>query len=185
MVRPLNLLGLFFVAALSVSLSGSAWSAPLAKKAPRKVAVLKPKQGLPTVAAVTALAVPAAVVAAAVVTPTDSSPPAAHPVPANPYAAHPPLIASVDPRKAIGQLIYDVKMALPRLPTEGQSILPVIKTVHPTGDKPLVVVTFKCPTEVIGIVPPPTKLLHDAVNAGMDTLNKSNLLAFNMQQVCQ
>lgn len=64
-------------------------------------------------------------------------------------------------------------------------LLPKIKTVYPTGEKPLVIVTFKCPTEIIGITPLPTKALHDVVTWGMDSINNANLLDFNMQQVCQ
>ena len=70
------------------------------------------------------------------------------------------------------------------LPQSGDSVLPVIKTVYPTGEKPLVVINFKCPTEVIGISTPPMKLLHELLNYGFDGLNKTNLLSFNLQQVC-
>jgi hypothetical protein len=70
------------------------------------------------------------------------------------------------------------------LPLSGDSILPVIKTVYPTGEKPLVVINFKCPTEVIGISTPPMKVLHEILNFGFDGLNKTNLLSFNIQQVC-
>ncbi|MEW6678779.1 MAG: hypothetical protein AB1421_12740 [Pseudomonadota bacterium] len=66
-----------------------------------------------------------------------------------------------------------------------QSILPKIQKVYPTGEKPLVVVTFKCPTELVGIDTPSTIILHKVVNGGMDLINKTNLLSFNMQQVCQ
>lgn len=74
---------------------------------------------------------------------------------------------------------------LPHLPMFEQAILPKIQKVYPTGEKPLVVVTFKCPTEVVGIDTPSTIILHKAVNGGMDLINRSNLLSFNMQQVCQ
>ena len=74
---------------------------------------------------------------------------------------------------------------LPSMPLFEQSILPRVKTVYPTGEKPLVVVTFKCPTEIIGIDTPSTVILHKVVNGGMDLVNKTNLLSFNMQQVCQ
>jgi hypothetical protein len=66
-----------------------------------------------------------------------------------------------------------------------QSILPKIQKVYPTGEKPLVVVTFKCPTELVGIDTPSTIILHKVVNGGMDLVNKTNLLSFNLQQVCQ
>ena len=70
-------------------------------------------------------------------------------------------------------------------PLADAAILPRLKKVYPTGEKPLYVLTFKCPTEVVGIVPPPTKALHFLVTAGMDAVNGTNLLPFNMQQVCQ
>lgn len=77
------------------------------------------------------------------------------------------------------------KLAMPQIPLFEQAILPKIQTVYPTGEKPLVVVTFKCPTELVGIDTPSTVILHKAVNGGMDLINKTNLLSFNMQQVCQ
>jgi hypothetical protein len=71
------------------------------------------------------------------------------------------------------------------LPETGEmSLLPIVKTVYPTGEKPMVVITFKCPTELIGITPIPTKILHDVVDGGFSLLNKTNLLDFNLQQVC-
>ena len=113
----------------------------------------------------------------------------------NPFLSHPQQVNN--PAKEWGQVFDGVKSAAPGLPSmpslpalpfvmpEGQSLLPVIKTVYPTGEKPLVIVTFKCPTELVGITPLPTKALHDLVTFGMDSINSSNLLSFNMQQVCQ
>ena len=105
-------------------------------------------------------------------------------VPSAPVAsdAPPPYAASVTPSFGFSL----PKLSLPSLPPlEDVSILPKITKVYPTGEKPLVVVSFKCPTEIIGIDTPSTKLLHSALNGGMDLLNKSDLLSFNMQQVCQ
>ncbi|MDP2835124.1 MAG: hypothetical protein Q8Q28_17840 [Pseudomonadota bacterium] len=73
----------------------------------------------------------------------------------------------------------------PHLPSADIDILPSITKVYPTGEKPLVVLTFKCPTELIGITPLPTKALRWLITAGMDSINSTNLLSFNMQQVCQ
>lgn len=68
---------------------------------------------------------------------------------------------------------------------EDFSLLPKIKTVYPTGEKPLVILTFKCPTELVGITTLPVQLLRDLITFGMDGINSTNLLDFNMQQVCQ
>lgn len=73
----------------------------------------------------------------------------------------------------------------PHLPSPDIDILPSITKVYPTGEKPLYVLTFKCPTELIGITPLPTKALRWLITAGMDGINSTNLLSFNMQQVCQ
>lgn len=89
------------------------------------------------------------------------------------------------PRAEGGSLFGFLGQAIPILPDSGQSILPSIKKVYPTGEKPLVVVSFKCPTEVLGVTPPTIKLLHNLVDMGMDGLNKTDLLSFNLQQVCQ
>ena len=95
------------------------------------------------------------------------------------------LAAPLDPLESLGGLLNSIKQGIPLLADGDQALLPTIKTVYPTGEKPLKVLTFKCPTEMLGITPPPMKLLHEAVNLGMDAINKTNLLSFNMQQVCQ
>lgn len=122
-----------------------------------------------------------------------------YPLPSTQYASNSALStnntgspAIANPQKTAGaenslaQLFTSLKMALPSLSLPGDvtTLLPVIKKVYPTGEKPLVVLNFKCPTEMIGITPPPMKLLHEAVNLGFDGLNKTNLLSFNLQQVC-
>jgi len=75
--------------------------------------------------------------------------------------------------------------AIPILPDSGRSILPTVKKVYPTGEKPLVVVSFKCPTELVGVAPPTIQILHQAVNLAMEGINRTNLLSFNLQQVCE
>lgn len=85
------------------------------------------------------------------------------------------------PRGLFGSLAPSI----PLLPESGRSILPSIRKVYPTGEKPLVVVSFKCPTEMIGVTPPTIKLLHDLVDMGMEGINRTDLLSFNLQQVCQ
>lgn len=123
------------------------------------------------------------------------APPAPSPAPVgNPYLAYQQQTAypqqaggapaSVNPWDGIGKLGSNLKSLLPSIP-EGQSILPSIKKVYPTGEKPLVVLTFKCPTELIGITPIPIKLLHEGVNGVFDVVNATDLLSFNLQQVCQ
>ena len=93
--------------------------------------------------------------------------------------------AIADTSSSFNQIFTSLKNVLPSNPLSGDTTyLPVIKTVYPTGEKPLVVLNFKCPTEMIGISPPPMKLLHEAINLGFDGLNKTNLLSFNLQQVC-
>ena len=87
---------------------------------------------------------------------------------------------------SLGQIWDSLKSALlPSMPPADQAILPTIKTVYPTGEKPLKVLTFKCPTELLGVTPLPTKALHGLVNMAMDGINSADLLPFNMQQVCQ
>jgi len=106
----------------------------------------------------------------------------------NPYLAYQQQAAvpPANPWQNSGNLLSGLKSLLPNLPgTDGRSILPSIKKVYPTGEKPLVVLTFNCPTELIGISSPPIKALHGLVNLGFDALNATNLLSFNLQQVCQ
>ncbi len=192
------LLSCVLLSSFALCQAGTAWSKPVAKKQTKNVLIKKPSAKLHKAVTATTLAVPVVAVAAALpaqqgesavsLVPVDHAQQTAQTAPApqaNPYLANHPQFTPPDPMKSIGQLIKDVKMALPSMPPSGQSILPVLKTVYPTGEKPLVVLTFKCPTELIGITPLPTKALHDLVNLGMDGINSTNLLAFNMQQVCQ
>jgi hypothetical protein len=93
------------------------------------------------------------------------------------------LLAKLDPLQSLSGLFNDVRTSIPIL--NGQDLLPRIKTVYPTGEKPLVILSFKCPTEMVGVSTPPMKALHEIVNYAFDGINKTNLLSFNMQQVCQ
>lgn len=138
---------------------------------------------------------PAAVVQAPVpqvaqAAPSPSSDRIAAPM-ATPWSTPSPAVAvkpveDAAPTKSLGQIWDSLKSTLlPSMPPSDQAILPTIKTVYPTGEKPLKVLTFKCPTELIGVTPLPTKALHELVNVAMDGINRADLLPFNMQQVCQ
>jgi len=91
--------------------------------------------------------------------------------------------APLNPVDSLSGLFNSIRMEIPLL--NDQAILPVIKTVYPTGEKPLKVLTFKCPTELVGISPPPTKALRGLIDLGMEAVNKADILPFDMQQVCQ
>lgn len=133
---------------------------------------------------------PAAVVQAAQASPSPSDDRIAAPT-STPWSTPSPAIAvkpaeNAAPTKSLGQMWDSLKFTLlPSMPPSDQAILPTVKTVYPTGEKPLKVLTFKCPTELIGITPLPTKALHGLVNVAMDGINRADLLPFNMQQVCQ
>lgn len=179
-------------------------------KAKRGIKVAKPTPGAPLVvplagvaSAVTAGESTAPIPREPVVAPVAPAPapkapdyvqgynPRPNPYLANPYQAAPPVPhAPVAPASSPGpatspQASGGFKPGLPQISLFEQSILPKVQTVYPTGEKPLVVVTFKCPTELVGIDTPSTLILHKVVNGGMDLINKTNLLSFNMQQVCQ
>lgn len=70
---------------------------------------------------------------------------------------------------------------------DGETHWPIsYKTVYPTGEKPLWVLTLKCPTEAaFGIAPPPVKVVHILLTNAMDGINYTGLLPVNLQQVCQ
>ena len=69
-------------------------------------------------------------------------------------------------------------------PKKSRSLLPTITKVYPTGDRPMIVITFSCPTEVIGIDTPSTKILHGVFDLGFGAINYTNLLPWSLQQVC-
>jgi hypothetical protein len=105
--------------------------------------------------------------------------------PTNPYLAYAQPTQQTNPFGVVGDSISKVGSALPSFGNSEESLLPSIKKVYPTGEKPLVVVTFKCPIEMAGVKGGPTKILHDVVDLGMGAVNSTNLLSFNLQQVCQ
>ncbi len=166
--------------------------------APPSVATTAPPETVPAPPAPVAVAVPPPVQ-----TPPAYVPPVYTPVPfatiggraENPYLPRPlPREAGVEraaesksgvPGSASSSFLSSLIPSIPLLPDSGQSILPRITKVYPTGEKPLVVVSFKCPTEVVGITPPTIKILHEAVSLGMAGINKTDLLSFDLQQVCQ
>ena len=171
----------------------------VAKKPAASVAA-QPETGTTLTAEVTTLAAAAtAAVAAPIVVasvsenagvPSSAAP--AAPASTNPYLAYVskdqgnPYLAA-GPAAPVGSrsLGADLRALLPSLPGDGQSFLPSIKKVYPTGEKPLVVITFKCPTELVGVTPPPVKLLHSAVDGSFQALNATDWLSFDLQQVCQ
>ncbi len=67
---------------------------------------------------------------------------------------------------------------------KSRSLLPTFTKVYPTGEKPMVVVTFSCPTELAGINTPSTKILHSIFDLGFGAVNATNLLPWTLQQVC-
>ena len=67
---------------------------------------------------------------------------------------------------------------------KSRSLLPSFTKVYPTGEKPMVVVTFSCPTELAGINTPSTKILHGIFDLGFGAINATNLLPWTLQQVC-
>ncbi|MFZ5483778.1 MAG: hypothetical protein ACOZB0_06060 [Pseudomonadota bacterium] len=177
----------------------------VAKPRPNKVAAKKPAAVRPaaqpdtgstltaevtSVAAVASAALAAPVMVASASETTLAAPVA--PVSTNPYLAYvtkepgnPYLTAAPATPAEARNLGADLRALLPSLPGEGQSFLPSIKKVYPTGEKPLVVITFKCPTELVGVTPPPVKLLHSAVDGSFNALNATDWLSFDLQQVCQ
>jgi len=65
-----------------------------------------------------------------------------------------------------------------------RGILPSATMVTATGDRPVLVVSFKCPTELVGIAPPMVQAVHSLVDVVMNTVNDKKVLTFDMQQVC-
>jgi|GEM_PF-2313278 len=80
---------------------------------------------------------------------------------------------------AFGQDSYNAKDA-----NKSRSILPTITKVYPTGEKPMVVVTFNCPTEMAGVATPTTKIIHSFFDLGFSAINATNALPWTLQQVC-
>lgn len=116
------------------------------------------------------------------VTVTVATPPATFPWQAQ-VATPAPSIAQAPATPAApfasGQDSYNAKDA-----SKSRSILPTITKVYPTGEKPMVVVTFNCPTEMAGVATPTTKIIHSFFDLGFSAINATNALPWTLQQVC-
>ena len=164
-------------------------AAPAAKPAPGTAAAsaidVASEQAWAKIAANPALAPRQAIPVAPVAAPTSGNPYLAYRVAYAPAAA--PVAPAPTTAGDAGQLLNTLRNFLPEphLPSPDIDVLPSITKVYPTGDRPMYVLTFKCPTELVGITPPPTKALRWLITSGMEAVNSTNLLPFSMQQVCQ
>lgn len=116
-----------------------------------------------------------------------SVPPVAAVAPASPATPATSAMSVASVAQSGGQIFNELRALLPdpHLPSPDIDILPSVTKVYPTGERPMYVLTFKCPTELVGITPPPTKALRWLISSGMDAVNSTNMLSFSMQQVCQ
>ncbi len=63
--------------------------------------------------------------------------------------------------------------------------LPSIKTVYPTGEKPMTVINLKCPVEVIiGETMTAPNAVRSGLNGLFDKLDETNIFPVRMQFVC-
>jgi hypothetical protein len=115
-------------------------------------------------------------------------------VPAPGTLAVPPnAVGKLPDTPSFDSLTMQIKALVPpellaSLPSEtGESHWPISwKTVYPTGEKPLWVLTLKCPTEAaFGVAPPPVKVVHVILTTAMDAINATGVFPVNLQQVCQ
>jgi hypothetical protein len=148
-----------------------------------------------------------AVVPAAMVLPSPTVNPYLQPIAPSVAANPPPVVFPMMSKTTAGESVPSTltylpngAASLPQPPTiglpaqlksllgwgDGESHLPIsFKTVYPTGEKPLWVLTLKCPTEAaFGFATPPVKLVHILLTNVMDGINATGQLPFNMQQVC-
>lgn len=59
-----------------------------------------------------------------------------------------------------------------------------VKRYNIPGQKSILVVATKCPTEVVGIATPTTKIFHSLVDSGMSCINNTQILPVELRQVC-
>lgn len=66
-----------------------------------------------------------------------------------------------------------------------KSIIPKIKTYKSVnGAKPITIVSLNCPTELVGISTPSSKIFHQLIDSGMSCINVTSLLPVELQQAC-
>lgn len=125
-----------------------------------------------------------------------------HGVSSNPYAPSPAYTAGYEPRPNpyanayVPQPVQPIALQAPNFNMAAMApfsysstaqfgdFLPKIKKVQPTGERPMLVVSLKCPTEALGVATPSTKILHGAVDMALTGVNATNVLPWSIQQVC-
>lgn len=74
------------------------------------------------------------------------------------------------------------------LPSTGfmaeRNLLPTARLIDTGSDRAVLIVSFKCPTELLGVAPPTIQLLHNAFDLVAGLVNQAQLLSFDVQQVC-
>ena len=64
------------------------------------------------------------------------------------------------------------------------SIIPKIKKYDFPGQRSLVTVSTKCPTELVGVSTPSSLVFHEMIDGGMQMINRTQVLPIELQQVC-
>lgn len=59
-----------------------------------------------------------------------------------------------------------------------------VKRYNIPGQKSILVVATKCPSEFVNISTPTTKIFHSLVDSGMSCINSTQILPVELRQVC-
>jgi len=91
-----------------------------------------------------------------------------------------PLIFVINMMAIPMQMIQPV---IAQTPLANNFVLKVKKYDVP-GEKSIVIVSTKCPTEYVGIPTPSSKAFHYLVDSGMSCINKTQILPIELRQAC-
>jgi hypothetical protein len=89
------------------------------------------------------------------------------------------------------QMVQTIAVQSQQIVTETKSVvnqssfsLIKVKRYDIPGQKSLVVVATKCPTELIGVNTPSTKIFHSLIDNGMSCINRTQILPMELRQAC-
>lgn len=63
-------------------------------------------------------------------------------------------------------------------------VLPTIHKYERPGEKTLIVITAKCPVELLGVKTPSTTMFHAVIDVGINFINNLPSSTVEIQQVC-
>lgn len=90
------------------------------------------------------------------------------------------------PKKIPTTKTYTASITPKAVPTQFNflDIIPRVKAYEVPGEKHLMVLSLKCPTELLDVTTPSSAVIHSTIDTGFGIANKMPFLPYTFQQVC-